>query len=305
MPSYESILDEVQVVDSPIDKIRSEYIKKFCDFTGRNIVIYYSGFSQKSKLQREINFMNIGFDKEDIKNLIRATSELDTNKGLDLILHIPNEGTGCDITAVRSLLDYLRSKFGNNIRAIIPQMVTSTGTMIALSCKEIIMGNYSSIGSIDPIVGGISANGILDEIESAALDAQLSSKLGRLWSPIISKYDQTFINKCQESILLSGRIVKMNLISGMLSDDDNAEKKAKMIWDDLGDLSMRKSNDRRLSLKYVKNLGIKVVNFKEIEGLEELLLNIHYILIQNLANTPLLKIIENQEGEYFKKYLSL
>ena len=106
----------------------------------------------------------------------------------------------------------------------------------------------------------------------------------------------------------SGTITVPDLGGGklfwMLLDDDKAEEKAKKIWDDLGDLSMRKSNDKRLSLKYVKNLGIKAVSLEEIKGLEEHLLNIHYILIQTFANTPLLKIIENQDGVYFSKNIN-
>jgi len=35
--------------------------------------------------------------------------------------------------------------FGTNIRAIVPQLAMSAGTMIALSCKEIVMGKQSNL----------------------------------------------------------------------------------------------------------------------------------------------------------------
>lgn len=69
--------------------------------------------------------------------------QLDRNKGLDLILHTP----GGDTAATESIVDYLHNMFGNNIRAIVPQLAMSAGTMIACSCKEIIMGLQSSLGS--------------------------------------------------------------------------------------------------------------------------------------------------------------
>jgi ClpP class serine protease len=62
--------------------------------------------------------------------------KLDRSKGLDLILHTP----GGDLAATESIVDYLHSMFGLNIRAIIPQISMSAGTLIALSCKEIVMG---------------------------------------------------------------------------------------------------------------------------------------------------------------------
>ena len=37
-------------------------------------------------------------------------------------------------------MDYLRAMWSTDIRAVIPQLAMSAGTMIACSCKEIVMG---------------------------------------------------------------------------------------------------------------------------------------------------------------------
>jgi membrane-bound ClpP family serine protease len=58
--------------------------------------------------------------------------------------------------------------FGTNIRAIIPQMAMSAGTMIALSTREIIMGKHSNLGPIDPQIAGIPAHGVIEEFNRAA-----------------------------------------------------------------------------------------------------------------------------------------
>ena len=47
--------------------------------------------------------------------------------------------------------------FGEDIRAIIPQTSMSGGTMIACSCKEILMGKHSSLGPVDPQIFNYSA----------------------------------------------------------------------------------------------------------------------------------------------------
>jgi len=75
---------------------------------------------------------------------------------------------GGDVAATESIVSYLQSLYDGNIRAIIPQLAMSGGTLIALSCKEIIMGRQSSIGPVDPQVAGMPAQGLLEEFELAA-----------------------------------------------------------------------------------------------------------------------------------------
>ena len=72
--------------------------------------------------------------------------KLDRSKGLDLILHTPG-GSGA---ATESLVNYLHQMFGNDIRAFVPQLAMSAGTILACSCKEIYMGKHSNLGLVDP-----------------------------------------------------------------------------------------------------------------------------------------------------------
>ena len=69
-------------------------------------------------------------DDNDKNALMQVVHRLDKSKGLDLILHTP----GGQIAATESIVTYLKSIFGNDIRAFIPQLAMSAGTMIALSC---------------------------------------------------------------------------------------------------------------------------------------------------------------------------
>ncbi len=116
-----------------------------------------------------------------IKDAFMTTAyKLDKAKGLDLILHI----LGGDIAATESIVTYLKSIFNGDVRAFIPQISMSAGTMIAMSCKEIIMGEQSSLGSIDPRMGGIACQAVDDVPKNPAA-------LG-LWQTIISEYHPTF-----------------------------------------------------------------------------------------------------------------
>lgn len=49
---------------------------------------------------------------------MNAVYQLDKDKGLDLILHTP----GGDLAATESIVNYLHSVFGTDIRAIVPQL---------------------------------------------------------------------------------------------------------------------------------------------------------------------------------------
>jgi len=299
MPSYEAIQDEIRSVDGPHEIVRHKYLQLLSEKTGRNIITYYCGVAQKSESQKRRNFAEIGLSDNDKKNLIEAACNLNSTRGLDIILHIPSEGINSEIANIELVINFLQSKFGTNVRALIPQIVTSSGTLIAISCKEILMGNYSSIGPIDPKIGGLSTNGILDEVDRALIETQVSPVLSNLWSAILSNYDQVFVERCQKSLLKVTRVARSYLISNMFKGDSNAEQKAKRVMDDLGDLSLRKSNNSHISLKHAKEIGINVTDLGEMVELQHILLSIHYLYLQTFTKTAALKIIENHHGHSF------
>ena len=156
MPNWHDILNEINKIGSPFDVIRRDYLKKLSDYTGRNTIVYYSGWLQKNVQGTEVN-------DSDKTGLMTVINGLDRNKGLDLILHTPGGLTA----ATESIVDYLHSMFGNNIRAIVPQLAMSAGTMIACSCKSILMGKQSNLGPIDPQLGPYPAHGIVEEFHRA------------------------------------------------------------------------------------------------------------------------------------------
>jgi ClpP class serine protease len=94
-----------------------------------------------------------------------ACHNVEKTKGLDLILHTP----GGDLAATESIVNYLKSMFAD-IRVIVPQLAMSAGTIMACAARSIVMGKQSSLGPIDPQLGGRSAHGILEEFEQAHLE---------------------------------------------------------------------------------------------------------------------------------------
>ena len=159
MASWDELLKEIGSTPSQQDTLRSKYMKKLSQYTGRNTIAYYSGFLNQNAQGVDVNDI-------DMNGFMNAVKDMDCSKGLDLLLHTP----GGSPTAAESIVNYLRSKFGIDIRIIVPHLSMSAGTMMACAGKEIIMGKHSSLGPIDPQFNGIPAYSILKEFDDAKSD---------------------------------------------------------------------------------------------------------------------------------------
>ena len=124
VPNWSEILKEMEDckrVDA-LDYIRRNYLKRLSDITGRNTIAYYSAFLQK------FDNNQLSINDNDKNGFMTVIHKMDRSQGLDLILHTP----GGDLAAAESIVDYLKVMFGHNVRAIIPQIAMSAGTMISI-----------------------------------------------------------------------------------------------------------------------------------------------------------------------------
>ncbi|MDM8551111.1 hypothetical protein QUF72_13580 [Desulfobacterales bacterium HSG2] len=291
MPNWNEILNEVKSSGSVEDTVRRKYLTELNELTGRNIIIYYSGWLQRKDAG------GIEISDEDKNGFMSVIHRLDRSKGLDLILHTP----GGEIAATESLVDYLRAMFGTNIRAIVPQLAMSGGTMIACACKEIIMGKQSSIGPVDPHIRGIPTHGIIEEFQRAAEEIKEEPSKVHIWQPIIAKYHPTLIGECEKAIKWSNQMTEEWLNTGMFSDNKDAEKVIANIIRELGDHALDLSHSRHLSYQKCKDIGLKVTALEDEDALQEAVLSVHHSCMVTFSNTPAIKIIENHDGVAYIK----
>lgn len=291
MPNWNEILNEVKSLGSTYDVLRRRYLNELFKLTGRNIIIYYSGWLQKPRIE------GVEINDDDKNGFMSTINNLDRSKGLDLILHTP----GGETAATESLVDYLREMFGTNIRAIIPQLAMSGGTMIACSCNVILMGKQSSLGPIDPQLGGIPAHGVIEEFKKAGEEIKKDPKKIPIWQPIIAKYPPAFIGECDKAIKWSKKLVTDWLKTGMFKDDSNQDQKIDFITKELGDHAVTLSHSRHLSAKKCFEIGLKVEMIEKDQELQDIILSIHHISMLTLSHTPAFRIIENQLGVAFIK----
>lgn len=298
MPNWGEVLQQVQGIQTQgaaaVDVVRRAYLQKLHEHTDRNIIAYYSGFLSKPEIQSEIN-------DEDKNGFMMAVHRLDRSKGLDLILHTP----GGSITATQSLVYYLHRMFGDDIRAFVPQIAMSAGTMIACSCKEIWMAKHSNLGPIDPHLGGIPAYGVIGEFKRACKEVKSDPTKIPMWQSIIGQYRPTFLSRCENAIKLSNDFVEAQLASGMFKGERNAKKKAAAVVRKLTDYSGNKAHDRHINIEECESFGLKIKKIEENSEHQDLLLTVHHCFMHSLMNTPTFKMIENHLGVAFVKQASL
>lgn len=288
MPSWNQVLDELRQCkrfDAP-DFIRRKYLKKLYEKTGRNVIAYYSGWLQKP------NLGNTSITDDDKNGFMATIHGLDRSKGLDLVLHTP----GGDLTATESIVDYLRQMFSNDIRAIIPQIAMSAGTMISCSCKEIVMGKQSNIGPIDPQFGGIPAHGVISEFNKALEEVKNDPDSIPIWQAIVSKYHPTFLGECEKAIELSTEIVSNWLRLNMFSEEVDPHEKIGCILEELNNHDQTKTHSRHIHMNQAKEMGLKITELEDDSDLQDLILTIHHAYIHTFSNTAAVKIIENHNG---------
>ena len=291
MPDWNELVNETAAFGTTHDIVRRKYLKALVAHTGRNVIVYYSAWLQKGQLAKQGLG---GFEVNDLdKNgLMAAIYGLDTSMGLDLILHTP----GGDIAATESLVEYLRQKFGTNIRAIVPQLALSAGTMIALSCGELVLGRHSSLGPIDPQLGGVPAHAIVDEWNRAHAEIAVDPGRAVLWQLIIGKYPPGLIGAAERSIEWAREIVIRWLSTGMLSARSDPMTDATTVVDHLASNAATKAHNRHVSAADLRTLGLEVTALETDQLLQEAVLTVHHACMLTLAEQPVVKLIENQNG---------
>lgn len=291
MPNWNDVLAELEGRnEGPHDFIRHKYLRQLQAHTKRNVLVYYSGWLQKPGM-RGVDFAISDADKT---GFMTCSHKIDRNSGLDLILHTP----GGDVAATESIIDYLHSLYNGDIRAIVPQIAMSGGTLIAMSCKSIVMGRQSSLGPVDPQIGGMPAQGILEEFSRAADEIRNDQSKIPLWQPIVAKYWPTLITSCQHAIDWSDELMRRYLLGCMFKNDSDAVRSPKIeqIADMFGKQSTSKSHNRHIGPDTAAKLGLKIERLEADGKLQDLVLTLHHALTLTFTQTGAIKIMENHKG---------
>ncbi len=286
MPNWNAVLNEIQRNGQVLDNVRVKYLRKLHRLTGRNVIAYYSGWLQRPGIK------GVDITDADKNGFMNAIHKMDRSLGLDLILHTP----GGDVAAVESIIDYLRSMFGKNIRAIVPQIAMSAGTMLSCSCKSILMGKESNIGPIDPHSNGIPAAGVVEEFHRAIEEIKRDPLSLPIWQIIISRYHPTFIGQCEKAVKWAQEIVTAGLRDVMFEGHQDAEEKALRITGDLIAKGHNYNHSAHISMQQCLDMGLVIESLEDDDTLQDTVLTVHHAYMHTFSSAPCIKIIENHSG---------
>jgi ClpP class serine protease len=294
MPNWNQVFIEIQQLQAnsqgqalqATNIVRKKYLEALHKHTGRNVIAYYSGWLSKPGVAlSEIN-------DEDKNGFMTTIHGLDRKLGLDLMLHTPGGG----IAATQSIVNYLQKMFGHDIRAIVPQIAMSAGTIIACCCSEIWMGKQSNLGPVDPQLRGIPAHGVVQEFKRAMEEIKKDSSRIVIWQQIIGQYRPTFLGQCENAIDWSNNFVEQQLADGMFSARPDRKKKAKAVAKELSNYPKNKTHDRHFDVDECEALGLTIKRLETVPDMQDLVLTVHHCYMNLLMNSNAYKIIENQNG---------
>ena len=295
MPSWSEIFNNFNRTKesdriSYLVKEKKQYLDEISRCTGRNVITYYSGWMQKPTAA------DVSINDKDMNAFMEAVYKLDKSKGVDLILHTP----GGDIAATEKIIDYLHSIFKGDIRAIVPQMAMSAGSMIAVSCKEIIMGKQSCLGPFDPQIGGVACQSVLKEFEKAKEDIKQNPHALGLWQVMFAKYNPTFLVTCEQAIELSD-----DLADEILSKTFSDKTKRKEILKAFNNNNTTKVHSRHISKEKCKSVGLNIIDMEDDQHLQDMILSLHHCYMIYLEQTIVTKIVENNIGGCTMRLLNI
>ncbi|MGQ7793727.1 SDH family Clp fold serine proteinase [Faunimonas sp. B44] len=299
MPNWKQVVQEIentntrlqQQAEAAIDVVRRKYMKQLHGSTGRNIIAYYSGWLTNPELP------GADVNDEDKNAFMMAIHGLDKSLGLDLLLHTPGGG----IAAAESLVDYLHRMFGSNIRAIVPQIAMSAGTMIACACNSIVLAKHSNLGPIDPQIGGLPAAAVKKEIERAVKEIDQDRRMLHLWQFVLSKYSPTFVGQCEQAVEWAQDFVRRMLEENMFSGDADKAEKAARVVKALSDIDENKAHSRHIHIDACMGMGLKIERLEDDPKFQDAVLTVHHCYMHSIATSGAAKIVENHEGAAFIK----
>ena len=308
MPTWGEILKEHKEYfekekKPPFDFVRRKYLKELYDYTKRNTILYATAWTQKTDVPS--HFLSI--TEEDIQGFMEVIHSL-TGDQLDIIIHSP----GGFLEATEALVTYLRTQF-NHVRVIIPYGAMSAATMLACSANEIVMGDHSFIGPIDPQIAiqtrvgsqTVPAQAVTEQFDMAKEECKKDPKNLGVWLPIIEQYGPALLKQCEHASQLSKELVIKWLGTYMFADTGEHEGKAENVATKLSDHSLFKSHGRHIGIVEAKNLGLRIQSLEKDQRLQDLVLSVFHSTTQTFDATPAVKIIENHLGFAFIKQAGL
>ena len=185
--------------------LRQQQIKDIQDHTHRDLIAYVANVQHPEAGIGQSDVLAFGDFLQD-----KAGADL------DLLLQSP----GGDIDVAEKLI-YMCRNNTKTFRVIVAESAKSAATLIALGADEIVMGDTSELGPIDPQIVVTTAGGqTIDRPAQSFLDGlraiqeetdRTNGKLSPVYFPLLQQLDPALIDFCKKAIRRSQRFAEKRL----------------------------------------------------------------------------------------------
>lgn len=245
-----------------------------------------------------------GADIHGLMEVVHGVSE----EELDFILHSP----GGSPEAAEQMVEYRRTRF-HYIRAFVPLQAKSAATMIVMGGDEIVLGDHSELGPIDPQIlipvpegqRFAPAHAILRDFQRAKDECSANVASLATWTPILRSYSGGLIEFCTQQIKLSVELISRWLERYRLTHQNMAvpdtvrSKKAREIAEYFGSeeaYDRFRTHGRPMRFPELQQVGLRVRRLEEDDALQDAVLSVYHVTDISF-NGPAVKCIENHLGK--------
>jgi ATP-dependent protease ClpP protease subunit len=203
---YSEYLNRGNWTPQALDAERKNQLKRISQLRGDRDILVIA-----ADLMKAVPNISTALDYSDI---LPVRDQLSVLKGdaVDVILETP----GGLAEVAEDIVHLLRAKY-TRVGMIIPGWAKSAGTILAMAGDEILMGNGSALGPIDPQIGfttgkRFSADAFLEGLTKIKEDVQQSGKLNPAYIPILQNISPGEIQNCINARLFSQELVREWLV---------------------------------------------------------------------------------------------
>jgi ATP-dependent protease ClpP protease subunit len=294
--SVQDIYSEVQSrrVESPQDYVLKKYLKKLNKYTNRGTIFYASAFTEKEAAMRVLQI-----NRQDSSCFMAASSGIE-GRELDLVVHSP----GGSVEATEQIVSYLRRRY-DHIRVIVPLCALSTATLLCCAADQIVLGEHSALGPIDPVVNwryqgashSTAAQNIINEYSIAQRNINNKKNDPILWIEKLKAYPPGLLATCKTQMQLSQSLAKRWLQSYMFRGRENAPEQAESVAAWLADSRRFAGSLRPIGQSQAASKGLKVDLLDDDEALLENVMAVFYAAVVKFQVGDCVKIVENHLGK--------
>ena len=301
MPRYFELISKPQTIQTLQErfKYRQDLLRKIEKTTGRPIIIYAANTT--------VGNIPNSLDHSDLSPFDDLTRTI-PGRSIDVLLHSP----GGSAEAAERIVHLLRARF-DSVRFVIPHTAFSAATMLAASADELVLGDVSALGPIDPQIQTrdpqtgqatvVPTQAILEGFENAKSDIKADPDVLGVYLPLLNKLDLALFEICKNANKLSESLVTEWLKNYLLKDEKDPEARAREVTEYFATHKDRLSHGRPITLATVKNvLKIqRVVDLNENGALRDLIGELWAEIEWFLESTGTSKFFENAYGVGFRR----